>query len=83
MRERIEDLGRIAVMVEHLMKHELFNERPCRNKDFTDWFFKRTQDDQEEWLHTAIYQIAHVKELIDDLWEVATGQDYLNQPENP
>lgn len=81
MRQRIEDLGRIMVMVKQLTDHELFDERPCRNKEFTEWFEEQTPEFKEEWLHQMVYRIANVEEKLYEIWEVATGQDYLNDPE--
>lgn len=80
MRERVEDLGRLAVMVKHLMDHDLFDERPQRNKDFAEWFMEQSDETKEAWVHAIVYKIADVEEKLGDIWEIATGQDYLNDP---
>lgn len=80
MRQRIEDLGRLTVMVKHLMDHDLFDERPQRNKDIVDWFMELSDELKSDWVHAIVYKIADVEEKIGELWEIATGQDYLNDP---
>lgn len=79
MRQRVEDLGRITVMVSNLMRHELFDERPRRNKEFAEWFEEQPQEFKEEWLHSTVYRISEVEEKLGDIYEIATGQDYLNE----
>lgn len=80
MRQRVEDLGRIAAMTHTLTSHELFDDRPCRNKDFVSWFEEQTEEFREEWLHNTVYRIKDVEEKLYEIWEIATGQDYLNEP---
>ena len=82
MRQRVEDLGRISVLIENLLHHDLFDNRSCRNKDFVDWFNERTQDEKDDIIHSMVYGISHVKDLLCDISSIADGTDVLNETEH-
>ena len=52
MRQRIEDLGRLAVLLKHLLDHQLFNKEflPGRPKDYDEWFERLSEDKKDEVL---------------------------------
>lgn len=85
MRERIEDLGRIAAMLDRVLKEfELFKEcnRPRRCKDYGEWWESLSPDHQDEALHTLVYGIQSVEEELYDILSIAEGTDILNTPED-
>ena len=84
MRHRIEDLGRIAVLLQDLLKQEMFNDinRPNRPKDCLDWWSKFDKDKQSEMLYTWSYGIQNIEHAIYEIMSVAEGTDNLNQMEN-
>lgn len=82
MRQRIEDLGRLAVMLKELAQHEIFNDRPCRNKDYCDWFSKQSEEQRDDIIHSWVYQLDSLNEKLWEMVEIAEGNDILNKPED-
>lgn len=80
MRQRVEDLGRLMVMIDQILIHSLFEDRPnVRNKDFEEWFYELKKEEQEATLHAMIYGISDIHEKLYECLEVAKGEDYLNE----
>jgi hypothetical protein len=79
MRERVEDLGRIVVLVKNIFESDLLEGRTIRNKDFVEWFNKQTEETRDEWIHNTIYQIDFLKEKLFEILEIAEGYDSLNE----
>ena len=80
MRQRVEDLGRIAAILESLMdQHELFHLIQCREKDFVDHFEEMSEDKKEDLLHSLAYGISHLKNILYDVLIIAQGRDELNE----
>jgi hypothetical protein len=81
MRNRLEDLGRIAVMLDSVI--ELFDDfeeiYSGRNKDFADWFETQTDVMKEKVLRCLVYDRETVKEKIYAISEIAEGRDRLNE----
>ena len=82
MRERVEDLGRLAVLLDNLLEHKLFDESnlPRRCKDCHEWWEAMSEDKRDDALHSIIYGIDDVKDKICEAISIARGQDYLNDP---
>lgn len=81
MRHRLEDLGRLAVLIDNLLEHKLFNDpnlRPDRPKDYREWFESKTKDQKDDILRAWAYGIESVRDKILDLWSIARGTDPLN-----
>jgi len=78
MRHRIEDLGRLLVLLEALAKDSFF-EDPIRPKDFTDWFDKRSATDKGDILHAMAYGKRRVHELLAECIVIARGHDDLQE----
>ena len=78
MRERVEDLGRIAVMVDGVLEMDFFEESYVRPKDFCEWFYAQTDAKRWEILVTFIYGRDKLNELLYDIREIARGEDPLN-----
>lgn len=81
MRQRIEDLGRLAVMLQNLLDHGLFEEEfaPRRNKDYAEWFEHLSSDKKDDVLHEWVYGIDNIKEKIYQMLSIAEGTDPLNE----
>lgn len=82
-RERIEDLGRICVLIDNVIhKHNEFKETYSgRNKDFCQWFDEQDQDKKDEVLHKLIYDRDDLTDELYQIYEIAEGVDRLNFPE--
>lgn len=80
MRERVEDLGRIAVMIDVLLDAELWEFYGGRNKDFEDYFEQQTDEKKSDLLHKMIYGLSYVKDKLYDISAIADGRDSLNEP---
>jgi hypothetical protein len=82
MRNRLEDLGRLAVMLESMAAHELFeklSDAKVRPKDFLDRFNLQSQVYQNDFIHDLGYQIESLRGLVYVMLEIANGEDRLNQ----
>jgi hypothetical protein len=73
MRERVEDLGKIAVMASHALKHGVFELYHGRNKDFTDYFDELEQDARDELLHNLIYGLDAIQGILLEIKLIADG----------
>ncbi len=78
MRERIEDIGRLCVMIDKLLEHELFNIITCRDKDFVDVFEEMQQEQRDDLLHSIAYGISSVRDELYEMLSIAKGTDPLN-----
>ncbi len=83
MRQRIEDLGRLAVLLQNLLEQELFagegRFRPLRPKDTWDWFQTKTDDEKEDILRSWAYGIEAISEKVYEMLSIAEGTDPLNE----
>lgn len=80
MRQRIEDLGRLLVLLERVLDHNLFEKMDeFRPKDFLDIFHKWPSEKQDDWIHQTGYEIRSLKDEIAECWSIARGDDYLNE----
>jgi hypothetical protein len=82
MRQRVEDLGRIAAMLKHILDSELFEDRPFRNKEFLDWLAEQSEEKRDDYLHALPYKIEHLQEKLYEILEIAEGTDPLNETVN-
>lgn len=81
MRERVEDLGRIAQIVEQMLGLDLFEEPRCKAKDFID-FVEDNEFFKETFLRKIPYSIEEVKDGLYRISCIAEGRDDLNQRED-
>lgn len=81
MRHRIEDLGRLSVLLNTLLDHQLFDESrlPRRNKDYDEWWAAKTEDQKDDALREFIYGIDDVRERLLEMLLIANGQDECNE----
>lgn len=83
MRQRVEDLGRLAVLLKNLLDLDIFLEgnRPRRPKDYDEWWEHLSDIQKDCTLSRFVYGIEELEGKIYDLLEIAHGTDILNQPE--
>lgn len=79
MRERVEDLGRLSVLLKDALELDLFEKPMCRNKDFLDWFDSLNAEDKDSFIHALPYQIQELKEALWEMLTIAEGNDILNE----
>lgn len=80
MRERVEDLGRLSVLLDNILEKEIFSSINCRPKDFAEVFYGKDRETQEDLLRTFAYGISDVESEICECRVIALGQDDLNEP---
>jgi hypothetical protein len=80
MRERIEDLGRISVMIDVLLEAETWDLYGGRNKDFLDYFSELEEEKKDDLLHKLIYGLSNIKDKLYEISVIADGMDPLNDP---
>ena len=78
MRHRLEDLGRLAVLIRNILDLEIFEEFPCRNKDFTTWLEELSEEKRDEVLHPIPYRISELQEKLYEMLSIAECRDDLN-----
>ena len=82
MRERVEDLGRLAVMLENCLDNTMLNEwrsQHLRAKDFLSWFEARTEIEKKEIIHSWGYDIEKLLFDIHEMLLIAQGSDEMNE----
>lgn len=83
MRQRVEDLGRIWVLVKEILDNEIFDKSGCmaphRPKDYLEWWSIKTENERMDILCTIFYGIRSVEDQLYDVLSVAEGSDHLNQ----
>ena len=77
-RDRLEDLGRLTVMIDNIMEHEIFSEERMMAKDFPDWFCSQCPQKREEILNRFACGIQDVENQLQKALEIAKGIDKLN-----
>lgn len=83
MRQRIEDLGRLAVLIKNLLDHQVFNKeaRTNRPKYYFEWFSKLSEREKEEVIYAWAYGIEDLKDKLFNMLSIAEGTDHLNEGE--
>ena len=82
MRDRLEDIGRILILLENALNLDIFDEFPCRNKDFVEWVEELSEEKREEVLHPIPYKIQELQEKLYEMREIASGLDRLNNQDS-
>lgn len=76
-RERLEDLGRIRVLLENMCEMDIFDlhYQFGRNKDFPEWFEEQSDERKDDILHKLIYGISDIEEKLCECILIARGHD--------
>lgn len=73
MRNRLEDLGKICILLENLMEKELFKAFDCRSKDSIEYFRNLPPEVQDELIRSLAYGIENVQSDLYRIQEIAEG----------
>lgn len=73
MRNRLEDLGKISILVETLMENKLFILFDCRTKDSLEFFRNLTIQEQDELIKSLADSIENVQLVLYRIQEIAEG----------
>ncbi len=80
MRQRVEDLGRLAVLLDKMIDDPLWEVTSTgRTKDYADNFLNLSKDQQHEIIHKLAYGLRDMKEALYECLHIARGQDPLNE----
>lgn len=79
MKQRVEDLGRIAAYVEKILDDDIFQEmdRPMNPKNIDGWFerFKLVPEDtQVEYLENLFYSLRGMEIELQNILSIANGE---------
>lgn len=78
-RERVEDLGKLSIMLDNILDHEIFeNTMWHRAKDSHDIFFSLDENTQSESIRNFAYGLDYIKEKIYECLSIANGQSESN-----
>jgi hypothetical protein len=78
MRHRLEDLGRISVMIRSLIDELEELDKPVRAKDASAWFSQKTDEQKEDVIRSWCYSKEENLNNLYDLLAIAEGRDELN-----
>lgn len=73
--ERMEDIGRLRERLNHILNEEWPHEESPRIKDYIDWFFDRSQGEQDEKLRGILWFMNNLKDELYELLEIARGDE--------
>lgn len=79
MRERIEDLGRLSVLLNNIIDMEIFELYHGRDKDFSEFFRELDVEKREDLLDSLIYGLSDIRQKLFDCISIAEGCDSLNE----
>lgn len=83
MRERVEDLGRIFVLIDNILENEVFEERgklrPYKAKEAASWFAEKTEEEKGDYIHSMAYGIDLIEQKLLEMREICRGEDLLNR----
>ena len=80
MRNRIEDLGRILVLVEQILDKDVFEDYNRYSSDeAAEEVLKEDDEGRMEMLIELFGSIYQIKYALEEVWEIARGEDVLNQ----
>ena len=79
MRERVEDLGRLLVLLDNMYEMEVFGKLGDRPKTAVDKFFQLDSSEQEDAIRSVAYGLESIREKVLECYEICKGEDYLNR----
>lgn len=77
-KERIEDLGKLSILLKELYDHDLFDniDRYWRRpKDSFDLFHALEEDQQAECINSIAYGLDDIKDKISECLSIANGDE--------
>ena len=76
-RERLEDLGRLRVLLENIADMDIFSMKhsSVRKKDFVDWFRTQNEDKQNDLIEKMIYGIDAIEDYLSECIVIARGHE--------
>ncbi len=75
-RDRIEDLGRIAEILNLACDDELFEWKGnVRNKEAAEWFMNLNNEKQCETIHSLAYKIDYLHNKLHEMYQIARYGD--------
>ena len=75
MRERIEDLGKLSVMLERVLSHQLWPGSSREDVYLSEMFFKWTPDAQKIWLDNMSECLFDVRDELIKCLGIANGTE--------
>lgn len=79
MRERVEDLGRIATLIDVMLDLGVWDVYSGRSKDFLDHFERLNSEKRGDLLSSLIYGLNDLKDKLHEISAIAEGKDDLNE----
>lgn len=81
MRQRVEDLGRLAVMIDHLLELDVFEKyETIRPKRIQEHYDSLSDEKKQQLLSDYAYGLEEIKSTLYSLRDIAFGHDYINAP---
>lgn len=79
MRDRREDLGRLAVILDNVLENEIFQEdRSFISESYSSWFFSQTDEKRDEILGRMTLELDNIESQLMIARAIALGIDELN-----
>jgi len=79
-RDRLEDLGRLAVIIDNILDHEIFTEERMMAADFENWFQSQSPEKRQSVLDRLARAIPEIEQKLEEAVKIAKGIDALNGP---
>lgn len=77
-RNRLEDLGRLSVIIDNILDHEIFREERMMAHDFEKWFESQTVEKRQAYLDRIAKAIPEIEGTLEEALKIAKGIDALN-----
>jgi len=77
-RNRVEDLGRLAVIIENVLAHDIFEEEVIISSKFDCWFETLSMEERKTAFDRLKAAILEIEIELDIALDIAKGIDELN-----
>lgn len=78
-RNRLEDIGRIMVLIDNLIENPVFEMYEGRAKDFIDYFESMEHEKRIDFADDMYRGLRNVHEKLYDIYTICKGEDQLNE----
>jgi hypothetical protein len=76
MKNRLEDLGKLSILLRYLFDHEIFDIfDETRSKDACEWFTALSDDRKMEIIHALAYGLSDLKDKVAECFVIADGEE--------